>query len=250
MSNEVTVWNQLMSAAISMPGVKVNREKFLTKKLKSRCSEEKIRIAITEKPIKVLAPHVLDDMAASCINWHSLKVTGISAATGMGGFATIPADVVQYYWHVFVLSQKLAYLYGYPDLCDENGDISEEAQNILTLFVGIMMGASAAGEGLKYITEQIVKQSVKRLPEMAIAKTVYYPIVKQVAKWIGVKLTKDTFAKGVGKAVPLLGGIISGTLTLVTFKPGANKLKKQLNDQMYAICEDENDQSFIDNIQK
>lgn len=248
MSNETSTWNQLMSAAISMPGVKVNREKFLRKELKSYCTNEKIQIAIKEKPIKVLAPHVIDDLASSCINWHSLKVTGISAATGLGGFATIPADIVQYYWHVFVLCQKLAYLYGYPDLCDEEGNITEASQNMLTLFVGIMMGASAAGEGLKYITEQIVKQSVKRLPEMAIAKTVYYPIIRQVAKWIGVKLTKDTVAKGVGKALPVLGGIISGTLTLVTFKPGAEKLRKSLNDQMYIICEDNNDLSFIDNI--
>lgn len=34
MSNEVTIWNKVMGAALSMPGVKVDRDDFLKKELK------------------------------------------------------------------------------------------------------------------------------------------------------------------------------------------------------------------------
>jgi tellurite resistance protein len=239
MSNEVSVWNKVMSAAMSMPGVKVDRESFLSKELKPYCTDDKINVAISEQPIKVVNKDIIDRIAKSCINNHTTKVTCLSAAAGMPGgivmAATIPADMAQYYWHVFVLSQKLAYLYGFPDLCDENGNLTESAQDMLTLFVGIMMGASAANQGVKYVSEQLAKQVVKRLPQMTLTKTFYYPIIKQVAKWIGVKLTKDTFAKAAGKAIPILGGVISGALTLATFKPGAGRLRSKLEEQMYLI---------------
>lgn len=57
-----------------------------------------------------------------------------------------------------------------------------------------------------------------------------------MAKWIGVKLTKDMFAKGVSKAVPIIGGMTSGMLTFVTFKPMANKLQKELRFEMEKYC--------------
>ncbi|MFU7515722.1 hypothetical protein [Clostridium sp. HCS.1] len=45
-------------------------------------------------------------------------------------------------------------------------------------------------------------------------------------------MTKDVFAKGISKVVPIVGGAVSGGLTYVTFKSCANKLKndfKELN---------------------
>lgn len=168
-----------------------------------------------------------------------MKVTSLSVVAGIPGglamAATIPADMAQYYWHTFVLAQKLAYLYGIPDLRDENGNLTETSQDMLTLFVGVMMGAAAANNAIKNVSKAFAVQVVKRLPQKALTKTVYYPIIKQVAKWIGIKLTKDTFAKGVGKTIPILGGVISGGLTAATFRPSAKCLQKKLKEQMYDI---------------
>lgn len=112
---------------------------------------------------------------------------------------------------------------------------------MLTLFVGVMMGAAAANNAIKNVSKAFAVQVVKRLPQKALTKTVYYPIIKQVAKWIGIKLTKDTFAKGVGKTIPILGGIISGGLTAATFRPSAKRLQKKLKEQMYDIHISEGD---------
>lgn len=241
MSSEVTIWNKVMGAALSMPGVKVDRDDFLKKELKNYCSPEQLNLAISNRPINGVSKEIIDRIANACINSHTTKVTTISAVAGIpGGFAmagTIPADMTQYYWHVFVLAQKLAYLYGFPDLRDENGNLTDTASDMLTLFVGVMMGASAANQAIKGLAKEFAKQVVKRLPQKALTKTMYYPIIKQIAKWIGVKLTKDTFAKGLGKVIPILGGVISGGLTLATFRPSAKRLQHKLQEEMFVINE-------------
>jgi hypothetical protein len=58
-----------------------------------------------------------------------------------------------------------------------------------------------------------------------------YPIAKQVARLVGARLTKEGFAKTAGKLIPIAGGFFSGTLTLLTFRPGARRLQKRLKAQ-------------------
>lgn len=41
-------------------------------------------------------------------------------------------------------------------------------------------------------------------------------------------MTKDTFAKGASKAIPILGGVISGGLTYMSMKPMGNRLREAL----------------------
>ena len=51
-------------------------------------------------------------------------------------------------------------------------------------------------------------------------------------------MVKATFAKGVSKAVPVLGGVISGGLTLATFKPMSHRLKKHLSKMAHMTPEE------------
>lgn len=41
-------------------------------------------------------------------------------------------------------------------------------------------------------------------------------------------MTKDTFAKGASKVIPILGGVISGGLTYMSMKPMGNRLREAL----------------------
>ena len=106
----------------------------------------------------------------------------------------------------------------------DKSDFPVKSRYVLTFFLGVVSPERAQ------CAKNFAKEIVKRLPKYALTKTVIYPIVKQVAKWIVVKLTKDSFAKGLGKVVPILGGVISGGLTYVTFRPGAKKLKNTLHN--------------------
>ena len=231
--SELVSWDKVMNAALSMPMVKVDRTAFLTKEFSMYDNADQLR---DKRPIDLFDAEAIERAARGVINSHLTKATVASTAAGIPGglamAATMPADIAQYYWHVLVVAQKLGYLYGWPDLLDEKGQITEGTRNVLTLFVGVMFGAQAASKLVGEIAKRVSLQAAKRLPQQALTKTMYYPVVKQVAKWIGVKMTKDTFGKSVGKAIPILGGVLSGAITAFSFKPMAEKLQKHLREEM------------------
>lgn len=231
--SESNSWDKVMNLALSMPMVKVDRNTFLMNEFSMYDNADQLR---DKRPIDLFDAEAIERAARGIINSHLAKATVASTAAGIPGglamAATMPADIAQYYWHVLVVAQKLGYLYGWPDLLDDKGQITEGTRNVLTLFVGVMFGAQAASKLVGEIAKQVSLQAAKRLPQQALTKTMYYPVVKQVAKWIGVKMTKDTFGRSVGKAIPILGGVLSGAITAFSFKPMAEKLQKHLREEM------------------
>ena len=123
----------------------------------------------------------------------------------------------------------MIYLYGWQKLFDENGQMDDETKNLLTLFVGIMFGVNSAVGAIAKISDTVAKNIAKNLAKQPLTKGFLYPIVKQVARYIGVQTTKEIFAKGVAKIVPLIGGLVSGTITYATYKPMAIRLQKHLS---------------------
>ena len=229
--SDLISWDNLMENSLKLPGIKVNRDEYLKDVFSSYGDISNLS---HKRPADVFDELIIEKVAKATINKHLLGVTSASAAAGIpGGFAmlgTVPADLAQYYYHVVIIAQKLGYIYGWPNLLDEKQQFSETSRNILTLFVGVMLGAGAASKAVTEIGKKLATQVAKRLPQQALTKTVYYPIIKQIGKWISMKVTKETFAKGASKVVPVLGGVLSGGLTFITFKPMANKLQKQLKE--------------------
>ena len=235
MEKETLIWNKILAAVLKMPGVKVNREAFLRKSLKNYCNEQRLDMLANVRPYTITTDDVIDQVATQCINYHTALATTGSAIAGLPGglamAATLPGDLTQYYYHVVVLSQKLAYLYGFPDFCDENGELGETASELLTIFMGSMMGVKVADQGINELAKGLATSAVGRLPRLMLTKTAIYPVVMQVAKLVGAKLTKAGLAKTVGRFIPIAGGLFSGTVTLFTFKPGARRLQKRLRAQ-------------------
>lgn len=108
--------------------------------------------------------------------------------------ATIPADTAQFFGMTLRLAQELGYLYGYEDFW-ENDELSVEKVNgDLILFWGVMFGVGGSTVAIKALSSQLSKQALKKIPQKALTKTIYYPIIKKTLSLIGVKVTKDTFA--------------------------------------------------------
>ena len=148
--------------------------------------------------------------------------------------ATIPADIIQYYGYMLRAAQKLMYLYGFPQI-----DVSEKGQqfddgtlNILTICLGVMYGVAGANNAIKAMAKALATGVEKKLIKTALTKGTIYPIVKSVAKWFGLRMTKEVFAGFFKKAIPVVGGAIGGGLTFVSFKPCCEKLKNSLQDTM------------------
>jgi hypothetical protein len=227
----LSVWGKVLSTSIGLPFVKVNREEFLNKELSKFCTPMEVMTALEEGPLGVLTKKEIDKLANQCISYHLTMVCGTSALMGLpGGWwmaGTIPADITQFYGHILSLMQKLIYLYGWPALTSVNDQLDDESLNIMTLFVGVMMGNKMAIEALTKVVTQASKNAGVKISETVMA---HYAV--KVAQWIGINMTKEGFAKGVGKVLPLVGAPISATITYYTFRPMARRLKKHL-DELY-----------------
>lgn len=233
----ISVFEKTLSAAAKLPFVKVNREEYLRKELSRLCDPELVETSIISGPIGAGVPiRIVEEIARQSIKNETARVTALSAAAGLpGGFAmigTIPADLVQFYGHIIRIAQKLAYLYGYPDMFDGE-NLDDGTVNVLTLFIGVMSGVQAAESALSKLAVGASSKAVTRIAAKPLTKGAIYPVVKKVAAILGQKMTKAVFARGVSKVIPLIGGAVSGGLTLATFGPMANKLKKYLSGSAY-----------------
>lgn len=241
MSKQINFGVVLRESA-ALPMVRIDREVFLKTALASHFDENTVNKAISVNP--AYAGITIDEIkkiADACINYETTKVTALSFATGIpGGFAmigTVPADLVQYLAHVLRIAQKLIYLYGWQELFDESGQMDDGTANLLTLFVGVMFGVNGAAGAIVKISEAAAQKATKSLAQKALTKGVIYPIVKKVATALGVKMTKEVFAKGVSKFIPIIGGVASGTVTYATYKPMAKKLRDHLSALRLADAE-------------
>jgi len=222
---------------LKIPGIRINRAEFLQKQLFKLYPQEVIDAAIAESPMKANIPvKEIDKIADEVIKFERNCVSGISAALGVPGgwamVATIPADIAQYYGYLLRATQKLLYLYGFPQIdTEEQGNkFDDGTMNTLIICFGVMYGTAGANNALKAMAKALGVGVEKQLLKKALTKGTIYPIVKSVAKWFGVKMTKEVFAGFFKKAIPIAGGILGGGITYLSFKPCCDKLKKSLQD--------------------
>lgn len=226
--------------AMKTPGVKVDRDEFLRKELFKNHPTEVINTALEYNPMRAgISRDEVDKMADEVIKYERNCVSGISTVLGMPGgaaaLATVPADVAQYYGYLLRATQKLLYLYGFPQIDVKEGKnhpLDSETMNILILCMGVMYGVANAGKAINVLAKSLATGVEKKLVNMALTKGTIYPIVKSTAKWFGVNMTKSMFAGAFKKAIPVVGGVISGGISFVSFKPCCDKLKESLRDTM------------------
>ena len=142
--------------AIKTPGVHITRANFLKKELFKNYPQEVIDKAIETTPAQAGIPsNEIDKIADEIIKFERNCVSGISVALGAPGgwamVATIPADIVQYYGYTLRATQKLLYLYGFPEIdSDEEGlQLDSQTVNQIILCLGVMNGLAGANNAIK-----------------------------------------------------------------------------------------------------
>ena len=243
MENDNTLFVEVIDKAIKLPGVKVNRDEFLMKIFSKESPEMKKRI-LANGPINAgYGRDTLKKKAKKVVNDCTLISTSASFVAGLpGGLAmagTIPADTMQFFGVALRLIQELAYLYGDDEVCLSDTVDDEDVLNRIILYIGVMFGVSGSAATLKITSSLLAKQILKKLPQKALTKTVYYPIVKKIALSLGIRMNKNIFAKGVAKSVPLLGGVVSGGITLATMRPMGLRVVEALEDAMFSYSEED-----------
>lgn len=223
----------VITTAIQVPGVKVNRNTFLKEQFKE-LPPSKIELILEQGPVAAgCSREELKRKANRIVKECTAVSTGASFLAGLPGgiamAATIPADIMQFYGVALRMAQQLVYLYGEEDMwCDAAPD-PDKITNQLILYCGVMLGVSGAAQTVRIMSGALAKQVAKKLPQKALTKTFYYPVIKSILKFFGVSVTKSTFAKGVSKVIPFVGGVVSGGLTLVSMTPMGNRLVSTLD---------------------
>ncbi|QAA21950.1 hypothetical protein [Sporolactobacillus terrae] len=221
----VKVTHSLLNLILKIPGIKVNRNDFFQRTFANEDSER----LLDEGPLRYFGRAELDRRAALLIKNATWRSSTISFATGMPGglaiAATLPADTTQFYAVALRLAQELGYLYGREELWDAS---TEKGRETLLLYLGAMLGVSGTGAMLRVLSSKLSTRVLECIPQKALEQTLYYPLIKKVAAFFGKKISKRTFARGVSKAVPILGGVASGGLTYATMKTMARRLQKEL----------------------
>ena len=223
---------------LSLSDAWVDRESFLSTELRVRFLDAQVRNAVASSPAKAGIPiEIVDEIADSVIKSHVGLATATSFAAGWpGGFAmaiTVPADIVQFHRHQIILVQKLAYLYGWPDLRG-NAEFDQETKSKIILLLGSMYGVKEANQALNHLSRRFSQAVVTKVPKQTLTKTFYYNALKKTLKWIGISLNKESFASFLAKLVPVASGATSAGLTNFVFRRAAKKLQRRLRELEFA----------------
>ncbi|MGO2629248.1 MAG: hypothetical protein ACTH87_05060 [Enterococcus italicus] len=216
-----------IGAVAKLPIIRVNRKKFLKEQFAGSPDLDKI---LKYGPQSVYSSTDLRQKATEIIKSSTKKTSIASFAAGMPSnplimLAAGSADVAQYFAFAINMAQQIAYLFGEEDLFTSKTDeLSEEAKLRIIAYLGVMFGAGGAAFLVSKVSKQAGEHLGQRIATKTLSQTTWFPLVKKVGAKIGQNITQESVQKTVTKSVPIIGGVISGGLTYVTFIPMGNRL--------------------------
>ncbi len=222
---------ETITALAKVPVVRVNREEFLSKQFKD---SEYLDQILKKGPQSVYTPESLRKKADKIIAASTISTSLTSFATGLPSNPTIMvaaggADVVQYFGFALNLAQQLAYLFGDDNLfSDDVSQLSEKTQIRIVFYLSAMLGMNGSVALIPYVAKTSSAALGKKIAAKALTKTAWYPLLKKLLAAIGVKITKQTVGRVVTKAVPVIGGAVSGVITYATFRPMGKRFADML----------------------
>ena len=228
---------EFLKKVVRIRGVRITRDEFLRQELrKLHMSDDAIANAVDSNPVLAgVSVTDLDKLADGIISFETNKSASMSFMAGLPGgllmAGAIPADLMQYYVHALRIMQKLAYLYGWHDLLNDMDEVDDETIGILALFFGVMLGVGGAAQSLTTFARSVAMPAFqKQVTKQALTKTSWYPVMKHCLRFIGINVTKKSFAQGVSKVIPLIGGVVSGGMTFVSLQSQSTRLKGHLRE--------------------
>ncbi|MBE6052189.1 MAG: bacteriochlorophyll 4-vinyl reductase [Clostridium sp.] len=240
----------ILLKVLKIPGVKIDRKKFLTNIFSNEYPNEKTLLVIKEGPIKAnISKEEINKLSNMIIKKETIISSSASLMFGIPGgitqAVTIPTDIIQFFAISLRLCQKLCYLYGFEDIWDGYEDI--ETVDRFILFIGVMFGIAGANETVRIMTSAFSKTILKKMPQRPLWNKLYSPIINNISKVLGIKLSNKG-ASSITKAIPIVGGLISGTVTYLSMKPMGENLRNVLEKANFNYSDKDlyTDLKFID----
>ena len=231
---------EILVKAMKVPGVRINRARFLRRELKLFFTEEEVNRAIRYNPAAAGIPaEKINGIAQGLINREANEVTGFSVLASLPASAlpaavagAVIADIVAYFTHILKVVQELAYLYGFEDFGLDRDEIGPETMDQIMVFLGVMFSIRGSGPALEkmagFAAKRTAKRTAKKLVKRALKKSAVLPETGKLLAKIGIRLTNHMLADAAASAIPVAGSAASGVLMYALFKPRCMKLKRKL----------------------
>lgn len=227
-------FDEVVHQAMRMPGVEVNRASYLTNAIGPKHDAYTVGVAIDTTPAKAgITDKEIARMAKHSIGVEARRTTALSMAAGLPGgaaaAATIPADLIQFYAHLIRMIQKLSYLYGWRDLVHIMGEDTDMATaRALVMFLGVMAGDEQADKLLGNLAaRRRAGESIENL-RYSLCEKWGSAKVESISLALGKRMAHRLTGQVAGKAVPVLGMVISGGISFAGFGDMAKRLHRQL----------------------
>ena len=227
-------FDDIVAQAIRLPGTSVNRADYLTEVVGAKHAPLIVHASVETTPRQAgLTPREIEKIAKKSLGRDGRRTTALSFAAGIpGGVAgavTIPADLVQFYGYLIRAIQKLTYLYGWRDLVhiDANqADVATAAA--LVIMLGVMSKVGRADDALARLARLRASGADDTRLRTALAARAMQEEVNAISSELTKRLAHRLTGQVAGKAVPIVGGIVSGFITGSGFDEMAKRLLAQL----------------------
>ena len=222
--------------AAALPGIRVDRVKFLHNLLKKNYPDE-TWTAIGSTPAEAgLSPEVLDKLADQVIRSETASLCGISAASGIPKgwliLVSLPADIAQYYAHMLRLVQKLDYIYGREEMKFENGKATDETRQRLLHLTGVMYGQTDAKETISTISSAVSAKVQSKANGKMKGKILSARPFQKATQFVNEKVPFGKLLTSTdAKFLPFGKMLASGVVSYAAFRDMAKRLKWYLSAQ-------------------
>lgn len=222
-------------------GDKINQKEFL--QLLDKLYDQSVQgITKVSPPIATLANDYLqkskdvDTAAKKFINYQVTKCTTSGFLAGLGGLITLPVAIPANVGSVMYIQMRiiacLAYLGGY----DINSD---QVQTLVyACLVGISIDQILKNVGIQFGTK-FTMTMVKKIPGTVLTK---------INQKVGFRFLTKFGTKGlinIGKAVPIVGGVIDGGFDFAETKIIANRAYKMFIKGDFSVLSDDDEEVKI-----
>lgn len=237
-------YDRVQSLVFKLPVVKVDRNRFLRNQLKKELGKEELERAINESPTTVLTKGQIKKIGDKLILKHSLLTALLTALLTLPNnilltCIAIVLDILQAQMMIYIITQKLLYLYGHKDL--KNGDtiLKKQISVILWIISAVMIGRGGLRKTAKSVASKVTRTIIARVSARVGTRVTMVNLIRQVMKWAGVTLTQKMISAAIDIIVLSVCSLIAGIFSFWIFYPMANNLNRKLQEVGLAQMKDE-----------
>ncbi|MCQ2219492.1 MAG: hypothetical protein MJZ33_13590 [Paludibacteraceae bacterium] len=235
----LSLYDSIMKATLRLPFARLERDEYLRSVLK-HLPQDEIESSITTSPSDVMEAEKLSDLAKKEANkniWFATLTSFVTALpTNWLMWPAIVIDLVLFQIQVFLISQKLLYLYGEKDLALSNLERKEKANRLMLIVSTIMIGKQKLSRAAKTATGMLVKQLIERYGTRLLSKFIIFNTLRQIAKWMGISFTKAMLLDSINLLIPITCAAISALVSYLLIAPMAKKLHKHLKEDLHSTA--------------